>query len=470
MDAASDDMAAVPQSDTAVLQCRTARRLARSFETVDITPGTACGTVSTGARPVVGDLEQEDTFSFHGARKLHQGVTVHQNISCSFDPCNCSCLACQKEHSIVSLFHPVVIGISDQNFVSAIGSGDETNCIAIVRMEDADLHDLTTMAFEIFEHVNVDSNFIFMLGSVSHLASVGTAAYTTEWTKCVQRFKGKWSNALLLPLFPMPQKDCNVGLAREITELATWFERVYRATPYGLTTAWAFAVRSLNDASVGLQPLSSPDVYTLSLPASLAFPAPSVPVRFVSKSSRPTGTKALSRKVSSELVRCLLTNLNSDLHTGLILEGDLLKDTGTPMVEIAKEPPNGLVVVCASHMKKCIPVFSLAKKPIFDFSRSGWMATPSNIQTVMDSIISADIPEKTPIVLDLLSNYVFRFADFDGSLLLPKKTQAGYHLPGDITLCDDRSVERLVSNVMPILDLIADHPKVFIPPQPRYIF
>ncbi len=43
-------------------------------------------------------------------------------------------------------------------------------------------------------------------------------------------------------------------------------------------------------------------------------------------------------------------------------------------------------------------------------------------------------------------------------------------MPGDITLCDDRSIERLVSNIMPILYIIAAHPKIFIPPQPRYMF
>ena len=88
----------------------------------------------------------------------------------------------------------------------------------------------------------------------------------------------------------------------------------------------------------------------------------------------------------------------------------------------------------------------------------------------MDSIVRADIPKDTPFVLDLLSNYVFRFVDFDGSLLLPKKTQTGYHLPGEITLCDNRSIERLVDNIIPMLDLIGDQPKISSPPQPRDIF
>ncbi len=43
-------------------------------------------------------------------------------------------------------------------------------------------------------------------------------------------------------------------------------------------------------------------------------------------------------------------------------------------------------------------------------------------------------------------------------------------MPGDITLCDDRSIERLIDNIIPVLDLISDHPKLLIPPQPRYLF
>ena len=459
----------VPPEDTTYLQCRTARRLARSGEVVDVTPGPVCGTLSTAPLPVMGDLTPDD-FSFRGARKQALGSTVNQNASFSFDPANLQCLACQKEHSIINVDRPVVIAFSDQNFVPAITGGDVSVCIPTVKLEDASLNDLTTLSFELLENLSVGNNFVIMLGSATHLACVGTASYASDWTRCIQRFKGKWSDAIILPLFPIPSTNWNIGLARELTELATWFEKLYRSTPYGLTSAWASAIRAFNAASVGLQPLQNPDVYTLSLPATLSYPSPALSVRFTSKISRPTATNAFSRKASCELVRCLVENLNSDLHIGFVLKGDLLKDSGKSFVEVAKDPPSGLAVVGASHMSRCIPIFSLQKGTVFNLTKPGWIATPANVAKVMDDITQANLPVSTPVILDLLSNSVFRFVDFDGSLLLPKKTQTGYHMPGDITLCDNRSIERLIDNVMPIFEMVSDSPKIVIPPQPRYIF
>ncbi len=334
----NDPDPACASEDTTILQCRTARRVARTSDTVDISPGPDCGLLSSAPLPTVGELTREDDFCFRGARKTYQGTIVNQNIGCSFDPSNMMCLACRSEHNIVNLDRPVVIALSDQNFVPAITGGDENVCIPVVRLEDASLNDITTMAFEILDNTKVDSNFILLLGSATHLACVGTAAYAVDWTKSVQRLKGKWPDALLLPLFPIPTADCKIGLAREITELATWFEKMYRSTPYGLTSAWAAAVRTYNAASVGVQQLNSPETYTMSLPSSLFFPSPAQSVRFVSKSARPAGTVAFDRKASCELIRCLLVNLNADLHTGFVLGGDLLKDPGKLFVEVAKEP------------------------------------------------------------------------------------------------------------------------------------
>ncbi len=99
--------------DTAILQCRTARRLARTEDVVDITPGPRCGIVSTAPVIALGELQKDDEFSFRGARKFCNGAIVNQNLSCSFDPSNFMCLVCQKEHNILDVSRPVVIGLSD---------------------------------------------------------------------------------------------------------------------------------------------------------------------------------------------------------------------------------------------------------------------------------------------------------------------------------------------------------------------
>jgi hypothetical protein len=80
-----------------------------------------------------GDKEVGETF--HGAR-INKGVnTVNQGVSLSFDPTTLRCIACTKEHNIISAQQkPVVICFSDQNFVSKF-CGDTESCIVVARME-----------------------------------------------------------------------------------------------------------------------------------------------------------------------------------------------------------------------------------------------------------------------------------------------------------------------------------------------
>jgi hypothetical protein len=58
----------------------------------------------------------------------------------------------------------------------------------------------------------------------------------------------------------------------------------------------------------------------------------------------------------------------------------------------------------------------------------------------------------------------------DGTLALPLKTSTGYHLPGRITVCDDKVFKVLVESVLPLFHFFRDNGKVVVPPLPRYVF
>ncbi len=77
---------------------------------------------------------------------------MNQNISASFDLSNLKCVVCSTPHFILAQGpddSPLKIIFADQNFVSTLSGGK--SCLAIVRIEDANLLELTEIAFEILD-------------------------------------------------------------------------------------------------------------------------------------------------------------------------------------------------------------------------------------------------------------------------------------------------------------------------------
>ncbi len=60
---------------------------------------------------------------------------------------------------------------------------------------------------------------------------------------------------------------------------------------------------------------------------------------------------------------------------------------------------------------------------IHDMSIPGWVASPHNVEKVRRRIVEEKLEPNIPVVLEVLSNSVYRYVDFDGSLAMPRKTQ-----------------------------------------------
>ncbi len=80
---------------------------------------------------------------------------------------------------------PPVILFADQNFVSTLSGG--TSCIAIARLEDANLIELMELSLEIFDCHTLPPGTLLLYGTVSHLFNAGTTAYAYDWCNLVSR-------------------------------------------------------------------------------------------------------------------------------------------------------------------------------------------------------------------------------------------------------------------------------------------
>ena len=59
----------------------------------------------------------------------------------------------------------------------------------------------------------------------------------------------------------------------------------------------------------------------------------------------------------------------------------------------------------------------------------------------------------TALVFDFFGNFVFRFRQVDGSMVLPVNIAGTHHMLGDVGVCSDQAFVNLISTLIPVLSL-----------------
>jgi hypothetical protein len=307
-------------------QCKIARRMSFVDRLVSVTNDGTFGSIVTSPSPHIGHLTDHDGLAntFCGSRIQKGTVTANQSISLSFDPTNMSCISCTTEHPIIGSL-PITVVFSDQNFVSSV-EGKNGTCIAVARQEDASLTDLFELAREIFENRKVPEGSVFLYGSASYLARVGTGTFAKDWQAVVCRTEKQWRGIRVCPLTPLILSDCPGTLAREIAEVAAWFTSIYENNPLGLFNAWAAVVAASENLSEGGISLPHMDSYKISVPSSLSEQCTLTSMTFCSSSTRPATLRGLPKDNLCVLVRTLVETVHRCLQTCASPENFLERD------------------------------------------------------------------------------------------------------------------------------------------------
>jgi hypothetical protein len=127
------------------------------------------------------------------------------------------------------------------------------------------------------------------------------------------------------------------------------------------------------------------------------------------------------------------------------------------------------VVLGASNARNLVPFLQGRGFSVTDLTVPGWVASDSNIESLISKLKELSIPNSSAVVIDLLSNSTYRYEQFDGSLALPYKEGGGYHMPGSITVCSESNFKRIMSQLQPILLSCQTTVKIILPPMPRYV-
>jgi hypothetical protein len=173
------------------------------------------------------------------------------------------------------------------------------------------------------------------------------------------------------------------------------------------------------------------------------------------------------------LIETLNRDYSTNLNPNIILENSWVADSfADPDEDSVPDPekPNRVIVAGASNMRRIIPLLRAVGLEVTDLSQSAWLATPENIAILVEKLRLADPDENTTVILELFGNSTYRYRQFDGTMALPFKASNGYHLEGDVGVCDDDSFLKHVATTKEVFEISAPGVKIVIPPLPRHLY
>ena len=403
-----------------------ARKMERKVDATSlVTDGTFFQTVRAEAERVGSMNPPGDTDvlrTFRGVRQQRAGENVNQYVTMSLDPTNLQCLSCSEEHPVLQGHKPVVIIVSDENFVPIWPGTEKDKCTVILRIEGGGLRELIDIFGDIFGRSGLPEGSVLLLGSLTHLHRYGVSRYARDWTETVMHVNRSWPSIRLGPLIPLAREDVPGGVARELTELASWFGRMYSGNIQGLAASWNKLVTTVVGNSTGHTVLTNPESYTVTLPVSLDARERAEPHTFVTRCSRPLVLKGIDKGQQSELLNAIAESLDADFHIRVGIGGNPVNASEGSGV---KEPITRLILVGASNLHRIAKQLTDAGIEVVNLCTPGWIATPNNVATMTEKLSEIPISDGTAIIFDVFGNSTYRYVSYDGSVFLPVRAGGG---------------------------------------------
>ena len=404
--------------------------------------------------------------------KVGSNIDTRTNISSTIDHTNGMCVACaggSHDAFAAASGGPIAMVLSDQAFPACLpvwrGGGE---CLRIVRVEDASLRELTLALADLVGKRSLVSGTVVCMGSITHLATVGTGQYCTDWVKSRWWLKERLGgNVLVVPL-PAISSNGIVGrsLIRSIVEVSHWF--------MSSSCTEALILKDVNKTLIdtflveGVGDSWADERQCIRLPVSLDSPA------FTSLVSegwgnRPDEVPPLSLAAEETLIAPLLCKLNEAFSLNLCLSPSMDRDMETIMASMTSARSDmNFAVVGGSHAGRLAVAIGEQGCAMDRITSGGWKITSENVATVLRKL--DELAAKPDIiVLQVLDNSSYFCLGEDGTLSHPTKLGDNkHHVLGQLKVANKDQVKALMKLVTPLLKYKPEIEKVLVSCLPRY--
>jgi hypothetical protein len=181
--------------------------------------------------------KREGTFCLEGDERVRCTVKryregVLSNMTLSFDPSTMMCTGCTNRgpHSVIGAEDgkPVVFVATDQNFPPVLYSKDKENCMAILRIEDGTIKDVSFAVSDLLKGIELPAGSVVLMGSMTSVAKLGAQSYAHKLSRSVRILGERLGTRIgIHPLIPVPICGINnTRVVRNLLELDVWMEKI----------------------------------------------------------------------------------------------------------------------------------------------------------------------------------------------------------------------------------------------------
>jgi len=394
------------------------------------------------------------------------------NISFSFEPRGLTCFNCAQgpHHILGEEYQPACVILTDQHFPAALPASGNLRCPAIIRAEDATLSDLLSCFRKTMGKSKMPVGSVVMIGSLSHLARVGTAAYATDLQSALTTLEEEYGNRIrTVHMLPVPNADVEDEVAiRALYDILEWLDNVDKRAKYCLPELQSYMKLNLvgdgepNHLHRTRIPLRLPAGFKSKEMAAFCFGGTEDLVRLI---PRYEGQLLLGHLTT------LLQELNNTFAVNLDTKPDLSGKVSGHQADNQAE--NGFILVAgSSHASRLAASLGTIHTNMVDLSISGWKLSEANVKS-----LSEDISEKLEehgqeggaVILQLFDNSIFGGQREDGTVRPAFRFEGRYHIEGELVTISKDDLKDLFELAVPIFRAARNAPTYIIGPLPRYV-
>ena len=399
-----------------------------------------------------------------------------RNICSSFDLDTFTCTSCTHKgsHRVLSRKAaggdgteqaPPCFVLSDQNCPPLVPAEGEGDCLKIIQVENASLSDLTDVFLAAVKGYAMPAGTVVLIGSVSHLAAVGTAGYAEDLVGALAAIRNTYRSGIsVMHGIPLLLGGLtNSDTIRDLLEVDLWYNSVSKSDTMEIVKTRALFRKSLiregTDTCTAVN--SAPESRVLRLPQSLNPPLSKLSYR--SQGFGKQGNLCLPMKDQEEtdLLLSLIVELNEkaglDLSQEFCVDRCLYEECeGEESLTLGThQEVEKLIILGSSHSSRASFEFDTNRFEVRDLSTPGWRISEESVEEKLaelkDEVLASD-ERKTTVFYQLFDNSSFWVSKKDGSRVLPEKERdRKYHVDGRLEVAGKEDAKRMVAGVQSLL-------------------
>jgi len=391
------------------------------------------------------------------------------NLSFSFEPRSLMCHNCEggPHHILGDVYQPACVILADQWFPAALPAAAGHSCPAILRVEDGTLGDMVSTFTKTVGKVKIPVGSVIVVGSLSHLARVGAAAYAADLQQVLTSLEEQYGNRIRvvhgIPI--LAEEFTDMVAIRALLDILDWLENIDKRNTHILpeTNKWFKENVLLNGGS-------SSRYGSLQIPYRL-------PAGFRSKDSAIFtlgGSSCLADSLesfSSGLLAGLLATMCKELNTIFAVNLDEDPDTAKGRDEGQAATCPSLIVAGASHASRLAHSLLSSTENVVDMSISGWKLTASSAKDMAEEIhdhLDREVGKKV-VVLQLFDNSIFYGINSEGDRRSSFRAEGRHHIEGELAVIGKEEFKDLFETAAPVFRAAKNVPTIVLGPTARYV-